>query len=225
MKQSHVIAVVIALLAVAGRPEARDPEGFGNIPFGMDREVVLKKLETEYSLRRKFPVPGSPLSSPEGMELREEDGMFVLDGYRKGGRSYTATFYFNLDDQFYGYMLEGMARGSSFTHALREEVLSLSRYYQQSYGEPGTRLKVSFRGVAERAETFFPVRDDSNFTVMTGVVHRRSGWGKNRVLVATVVVCDRRIRNRPAAGEAQALADEARGPRKVIQAIRDRGDR
>ena len=213
MKGSRSIAVIITLLAFVGQLQAGDPEGFRDMPFGMSQELVKKKLVTEFNMRRKFPMPMAPLSCRQGIDLQEEDGRIELVNYPYAGRRYRAILHFNRNGKLYGYMLEGAPYGEhDFTEGLQQEVVALSKDYYQRYGPEG-RLEIDFQGVAERAETRFPVRDDDGYIVSTGVARRRAVLGSGTNLIAIVVVCDKELRDEPEQADiedAQALAEEPR---------------
>jgi len=206
---------VVAALALSARVEAVDPEGFGDMSFGMPKDLAKKKLETEYNMRRKFPLPGAALVCRDGIELSEKEDRLYLEGYPYGSGKYRVTLYFNRNGKFYGYMLEGAPYGEGEVEGLlRDEVVALSKDFQQRYGPAGTKLRIAFQGVKERAETHFPIREDENFTVVTGVARRKAQWGNGTNLVAMVVVCDKQLRGEPKQAEMEDAQASAEEPRK-----------
>jgi hypothetical protein len=107
-------------------------------------------------------------------------------------------------------MLEGKPHsGGAIEPQLREQVLSLSKSYQQRYGAPGSKLRVEFQGAAQRAETQYRIRDDDEFAVMTGIMQRRARWGTGTNLVAVAVVCNRKLRGEARLDEFNSQAEDS----------------
>ncbi|MBD3391441.1 MAG: hypothetical protein GF418_05280 [Chitinivibrionales bacterium] len=210
MKRAVITLAIAWLLACSSTfGQSRKPTGFKNIPFGTPKQVVKELLVAEYDMERKFPVPGAPLGSDEGVELHTIANGFILSNYELGSRTYSVRLFFNINNRFCGFLFKGQVYSKREARDdLIEDLAFLSEVFQRKYGVPGNKLVVRVDDVVYSEETNICIRNDEEHCVMTGVVTNKSGRKLRRTKYVPVAgVCDKMFKSEKP-GQASVKVDQ-----------------
>lgn len=193
-KTTAIITLAVVATITGSFAQQATPGGFRNIPFGTSKAVVKELLIATYDMKPKFPVAESPLGSEDGPGLNSISHGLILTDYEVGERTYDVRLFFNANQRFCGFLLEGRMYSR---HEARKELIEdfafIAEVFNRKYGRPGNKILVRVDDVVYNDETCVCMRNDDQYCVMSGVVTRKSG--RRTKYVPFAGICSKQLKH------------------------------